>query len=107
MQRISSANSAAVSYELLAEGFRRAVLEFLVHRQALSEALRTRLLGWHSGFSVHHQVRIGEHDAEGRKKLAGYMVRAPMSVEKMRYEVNTGTVIYRSKCTGGSSAISR
>ena len=83
---------------LLAEGFRRAVLEFLVRRQALSEELRTRLLGWrHSGFSVHNQVRVGEADAEGRKKLAGYMVRAPLSLEKMRYDANTGTVIYRSK----------
>ncbi len=28
------------------EGFRRAVLEFLVRQQALSEALRSRMLGW-------------------------------------------------------------
>ena len=29
------------------------------------------------------------------------MVRAPMSLEKMRYDVNTGTVIYRSKMHWG------
>ncbi len=56
------------------------------------------MLGWrHSGFSVHNQVRLGEEDAEGRKKLAGYMLRAPMSLEKMSYDPATGTVIYRSK----------
>ena len=56
------------------------------------------MLGWrHSGFSVHNQVRVGEQEAAGRKKLAGYRVRAPMSLEKMRYDANTGTVIYRSK----------
>ncbi len=56
------------------------------------------MLGWrHSGFSVHHPVRLGEEDAEGRKKLAGYRLRAPMSLEKMRYDPATGTVIYRSK----------
>lgn len=69
-----------------------------MQEQALSQVLSSRMLGWrHSGFSVHNQVRVGEQDAEGRKKLAGYMVRAPMSLEKMRYDANTGTVIYRSK----------
>src|SRR3989304_3365131 len=50
-----------------------------------------------SGFSAHNQVRVGEGDAEGRSKLAGYMLRAPMSLEKMRYDAATGSVIYRSK----------
>ncbi len=67
-------------------GRQRAVLEFLVRHDAISGELRAKLLGWrHSGFSVHNQVRLGEEDAEGRKKLAGYMLRAPMSLEKVRY----------------------
>jgi hypothetical protein len=33
----------------------------------------------------------------GRKKLAGYMLRAPMTLEKIAYDADTGTVIYRSK----------
>jgi hypothetical protein len=55
---------------LLAEGFRRAVLEFLVKARAIRDELRSRLLGWRhfGGFSVHNQVRVGEGDAEGRKK---------------------------------------
>ena len=80
------------------EGFRRALLGFLVGRSVVSEDLRCNLLGWsHSGFSVHNQVRVGEGDAEGRRKLAGYMLRAPMALEKMSYDPPTGTVIYRSK----------
>ncbi len=56
------------------------------------------MLGWrHSGFSVHNQVRVPAEDLEGHKKLAGYMLRAPMSLEKMRYDAETGSVIYRSK----------
>lgn len=51
----------------------------------------------HGGFSAHNQVRLGENDADGRKKLAGYRGRAPMSLEKMHYDAKTGTVIYRSK----------
>ncbi len=88
----------AVPEQLLAEGFRRAVLEFLVQQQALSEGLRSRMLGWrYSGFSAHNQVRVAAEEAEGRKKLAGYMLRTPMSLEKMTYDAQTGTVIYRSK----------
>jgi len=88
----------AVPEGLLAEGFRRAVLALLVAKGAVSEDLRCKLLGWrYSGFSVHNQVRVGGEDAEGRKKLAGYMLRAPMSLEKMHYDVATGSVIYRSK----------
>lgn len=83
---------------LLEGGFRRAVLDFLVEERAIPEALRSRMLGWrYSGFSVHNQVRVGADDAEGRSKLAGYMLRAPMSLEKMTYDAETGTVIYRSK----------
>ncbi len=88
----------AVPEGLLTEGFRRAVLEFLAENDAISEDLRSKLLGWrHSGFSVHNQVRVAAQDPEGRKKLAGYMLRAPMSLEKMSYDAETGTVIYRSK----------
>ena len=88
----------AVPEGLLTEGFRRAVLEFLVQHAAISGELRSKLLGWrYSGFSVHNQVRVAAQDAEGRKKLAGYMLRAPMSLEKMTYDAQTGTVIYRSK----------
>jgi len=74
------------------------VLGFLVGKGAVSGDLRRKLLGWrHSGFSVHNQVRIEEGDAEGRSKLAGYMLRAPMALEEMTYDAGTGTVIYRSK----------
>jgi Putative transposase len=83
---------------LLEGGFRRAVLAFLVEKRAVSEELRARMLGWrYSGFSVHNQVRVAADDTEGRKKLAGYMLRAPLSLAKMTYDAPSGTVIYRSK----------
>ena len=83
---------------LLEGGFRRAVLDFLVRERAISEELRGRMLGWrYSGFSVHNGVRVAAEDPEGRKKLAGYMLRAPMSLEKMNYDTASGTVIYRPK----------
>jgi hypothetical protein len=52
----------------------------------VASAASVFLLGWrHSGFSAHNEVRAPAEDAEGRKKLAGYMLRAPMSLEKMIY----------------------
>jgi len=64
----------------------------------ISEALRVKLLGWRrSGFSVHNEVRVAQDDAAGRTKLAGYMLRAPLSLAKMSYDAASGTVIYRSK----------
>ena len=89
----------AVPEALLAEGFRRAVLAFLTANDAISEELCAKMLGWRhcGGFSAHNQVRVATEDREGRMKLAGYMIRAPMSLEKMTYDAATGTVIYRSK----------
>ncbi|MFY9315014.1 MAG: transposase, partial [Burkholderiales bacterium] len=83
---------------LLERGFRRAVLDFLVRERTISEELCGRMLGWrYSGFSVHNQVRIAAEDAEGRKKLAACMLRAPLCLAKMSYDAASGTVIYRSK----------
>jgi hypothetical protein len=91
-----------VPASLLAESFRRAVLDFLVKNEALSKELRARMLAWrHGGFSAHNEVSVAAEDAEGRKKLAGYMLRAPMSLQKMTYDAATGTVIYRSKMHAG------
>jgi hypothetical protein len=89
----------AVPEGLLAEGFRRAVLWFLVKKGAITEELRAKLLGWRycGGFTAHNRVCVTAEDREGRMKLAGYMIRAPMSLEKMNYDATTGTVIYRSK----------
>jgi hypothetical protein len=48
---------------LLAEGFRRAVLGFLVGKGAVSGELHSKPLGWrHSGFSVHNRVRVSRFD---------------------------------------------
>jgi hypothetical protein len=44
-------------------------------------------------FSAHNDVRVPAEDAERRKKLAGYMLRASMSLQKMTYAAVTGMVI--------------
>ena len=88
--------------DLVEEAACNALLYFLVKNGALSKELRARMLAWrHGGFSAHNEVSVGAGDAEGRNKLAGYMLRAPMSLQKMTYDAATGTVIYRSKMHAG------
>jgi hypothetical protein len=83
---------------LLAERLRREMLALLVRREVILAPLASQMLAWrHSGFSVHNQVRVAAGDVEGRKSLAGYMLRAPFSLEKTAYDAARGTVIYRSK----------
>jgi hypothetical protein len=51
----------------------------------------------HSGFSVHNRIRTKAADAEGRQRLARYMIRCPFALNKMSFHRNSGMVIYRSK----------
>ena len=88
--------------ELLVEQFRHAVLDFLVEVGAIEEDFRQRLLSWqHSGFSVHHDVKVKARDAAGQQQLARYMIRAPFSLEKTEYKPDSGMVVYRSKMHQG------
>ena len=87
----------AIPVKLLEGGFRSEVLKLLVAEGAIGERLSASLLAWrHSGFSVHNGVRVPAGDIEGRKKLAQYMLRAPLSLEKMTYLPDAGMVVYRS-----------
>jgi hypothetical protein len=54
----------AVPEELLAEGFRRAVLKFLAQNDAISEDLRSKLLGWR--YRQDHGDDRGEGAVHGR-----------------------------------------
>ena len=47
--------------------------------------------------SVHNRIRTQAADAQARQRLARYMIRCPFALEKMRYERDSGMVIYRSK----------
>jgi len=78
--------------------FRHCVLHLLFRERRIDETVIRKLLGWrHSGFSLHNAVRIGAHDAEGRRAVAEYILRSPFSLEKMQYQTKTGTIIYHSK----------
>jgi hypothetical protein len=60
------------------------------------------LMGWkHSGFNVDGSVRIAAGDTRARENISRYLIRAPFSVEKIRYCARKGSVIYRTKMVKG------
>jgi hypothetical protein len=50
---------------------------------------------------MHNRVCVAGDDPEGRQTLAGTMLRAPISLEKMTYDARSGAVIYRAKMHAG------
>ena len=57
----------------------------------------------HSGFNVNATVRIGADDATGRENLARYLIRAPFSMNKIRYDPKARSVIYKTKMVAGAN----
>ncbi len=60
------------------------MLKLLVAEGTISETIAALMQTWrYGGSAVHNAVRVRGHDAEGRMKLALYLLRAPFSLEKM------------------------
>ena len=82
--------------------FRHRVLKMLMRKSLVtSERLKLQLSWEHSGFNVNAAVRIGADDAMGRESLARYLIRAPFSMDKIRYDPAAQTVIYTTKMVEG------
>ena len=80
---------------------RQSVGQFRVQVQSDPEAVPASVPG---SFALVALGLVG--GCRGRKNLAGTMLRAPMSLEKMSCDAQTGTVIYRSKMHLGLKAAS-
>ena len=87
-----------VSTKPLEQMFRVRVIKMLVEEELLAKELARKLLSWkHSGFSVHNGKPIKRNDIDGLKRVAQYIIRNPFSEQKMTYNQENGTVIYRSR----------
>ncbi len=83
---------------LLEQALRERIFALLKAEGCIDDPLIERMRTWrHSGFSVHNGVHVRGSDQQGRQQLARYMLRTPLSLEKMEYVPASGTVIYRSK----------
>ncbi len=74
------------------------VFRMLLKENMISEELVKNMCSWkHSGFSVHCGKPIKACDADGRKVLSEYISRAPFSLERMSFNENSKTVLYRGE----------
>ena len=56
------------------------------------------LLSWrHSGFSVPNTVAVAPDDGEGLERLARYLLRAPVSTERLSWDEGAGMAAYRRR----------
>jgi hypothetical protein len=75
--------------------FRHKVIRLLQHAGLLSQERTELLLSWrHTGFSVHTRVRVEPEDSAAVERLARYIMRPPVALERMQWD-GGGAVQYR------------
>ena len=82
----------------MTELFRHRFLHALSDGKHLSARKVADLLSWkHSSFHIDSggEKPIAPNDTDGRKRPAEYLLRAPFSLQKITWNPNTKTVIYR------------
>ena len=78
--------------------FRERLLARLVERHAISDDLARKLVAWtHPGFSSHIAQAIPFENKKAIEDLACYLVRAPLSLQKLVYLDGKKAVLYRSR----------
>ena len=76
--------------------FRHKVMRFLKDEGLLSEERAKMLLSWgRSGFSVHNRVTASAADQGGLERLARYLMRPPLSLERRHLNRETQSATYR------------
>jgi len=82
----------------LEEIFRHKIFKMLLLKGKITQELVDMLMSWrHSGFNVHCGQRTQPGDAAAMENLAGYIIRASFSQERMTYFPEDSKVVYRSK----------
>ncbi len=78
--------------------FRSKVLNMFIKKEKITPDQAQMISSWpHSGFNIHNEVKIPAYDEQGRIKLAQYIIKAPISLERMIYDKENQKVIYKSK----------
>jgi len=78
--------------------FRHKVMRFLKDEGLLSEERAKLLLSWRrSGFSVHNRVTASAADPGGLERLARYLMRPPLSLERLHLDEDAQSATYRVK----------
>ena len=84
----------------LTEVFMSRVIKLFVDRGLLDRGFALKILSWqHSGFSVDNFVSIPASNRKARVNLSQYIIRHPVSLQKILYARSNGTIIYTTKYT--------
>ncbi len=85
--------------------FRAKVISFLTSEGFLNDERARLLMSWNhnSGFSVDDSVRFEPEDRKSMERVARYMLRPPLSLERMKYSEGDEGVMYRRKGEAGSA----
>jgi hypothetical protein len=76
--------------------FRERLLARLVEKHAISQPLAQKLMSWrHPGFSAHFGEPIAAEDTQALENVAGYVVRNPLSLQRLVYLDGQQAVIYK------------
>ena len=95
----------SISTDVIAEMFRARLLAVLLKQDVITQDLIDLLMSWNhnSGFKVHRDQKIKGANGNRIVKIARYMSRAAISVERVEFnsEENTVTVYEKQKKTSG------
>ena len=84
--------------------FRHKILAFLKAEDLISEERIELLLSWrHSGFSVDSSVKVDAQDTKALERVARYIMRPPLSLERLHWDEGCDEVSYATK-QGSSQA---
>ena len=88
--------------------FRKKVLDLLKDEGLLSEEREQLLLSWRhrTGFSADASVKVEPEDSAAMKRLARYILRPPVSLERMAWEEGSDQVVYTRKTSNGQPGAS-
>jgi hypothetical protein len=83
--------------------FRAKVLAMLIGEGLMSDGRVRVLMSWrhNSGFSVDDSVRFEPEDRKSMEKVARYLLRPPLSLERMTYTKGDDQVVYQRKGKDG------
>ena len=95
-----------ISADVIAGIFRARLLATLLKQEVITQELIDLLMSWNhnSGFNVHSKQKINGANGDRIEKIARYMSRAAISVERVEFnpEENTVTVYEKQKRTFSS-----
>ena len=95
-----------ISTDIIAKIFRARLLAVLLKQEVITQELIDLLMSWNynSGFQVHSDQKINGANGDRIEKIARYMSRAAISVERVEFnpEENTVTVYEKQKKTSSS-----